>query len=66
MLSINEIKVRASEFSRNYSKATSENADKQTFYNDFFDIFGLNRKRVASFEYNVSKLGNKRGSIDLL
>jgi hypothetical protein len=66
MLSINEIKVRASEFSRNYSKATSENADKQTFYNDFFNIFGLSRKRVASFEYNVSKLGNKRGSIDLL
>jgi hypothetical protein len=31
----------------------------------FFYVFGISRKRVASFEEPVKKLGNKQGFIDL-
>ena len=43
----------------------SESSDKQTFYNEFFNVFGITRKRVASFEEPIKKLGNKQGFIDL-
>lgn len=65
-LSWNEIRRRAIEFSQEYKNATRENAETQTFYNAFFDVFGINRRRVASFEEPVKKLGTKRGRIDLL
>jgi len=42
-----------------------ERGETQTFYNEFFDIFGTPRKRVAAFEEPVKKLGNKQGFIDL-
>ena len=34
-------------------------------YNDFFEVFGVKRRRVASFEEPVKLLGAKRGFIDL-
>ena len=40
-------------------------AEAQTFWNEFFNIFGIARKRIASFEEPVKKLGNQRSSIDL-
>ena len=64
-LSWNEIKDRALKFSNEWKTASKENADKQTFYNEFFEVFGISRKRVASFEESVKKLGNKQGFIDL-
>jgi len=64
-LSWNEIRNRAVEFSREFSDATRENAETQTFYNAFFNIFGINRRRVASFEEPVKMLGTRRGRIDL-
>lgn len=64
-LSWNEIRSRAIEFSQDYQDATRENSEMQTFYNDFFNIFGIKRRRVASFEEPVKKLGAKRGRIDL-
>lgn len=64
-LSWNEIKDRALKFSKDFANATRENAETQTFYNEFFNIFGISRRRIASFEEPVKKLGTNRGRIDL-
>ena len=64
-LSWNEIKKRALEFSKEWSGERREHAEAQSFWNDFFNIFGVSRRRVASFEEPVKKLGDKRGRIDL-
>jgi hypothetical protein len=64
-LSWNEVKARAIR-SREWSDATSERADKQTFYNEFFDVFGIRRASVASFEANVRNLHGNTSAIDLL
>lgn len=67
-LSWNEIKARAIGFSKAWDGATSERADSQTFCNEFFAVFGLERKRVASFERQVqsTRAGHKlrNGRID--
>lgn len=34
-----EIRNRALNFSRSWSQATREQVDKQTFWNEFFDVF---------------------------
>jgi hypothetical protein len=65
-LSWNEIRDRAIRFSREWQGATSERADKQTFYNEFFDVFGIQRRLVALFEANVRNLQGNVGAIDLL
>ncbi|ODS40311.1 hypothetical protein BEH94_06730, partial [Candidatus Altiarchaeales archaeon WOR_SM1_SCG] len=64
-LSWNEIRKRAIEFSNEWKDEGRERAEAQSFWNDFFNIFGITRRRVASFEKQVEKLGDKRGSIDL-
>jgi hypothetical protein len=64
-LSWNEIRVRAAAFASDWADATYERGQTQTFYNEFFEVFGIPRKRVASFEEPVRKLGDKRGFIDL-
>lgn len=53
-LSWNEIRDRAVAFSREWKDATSERAEAQSFWNDFFQVFGLTRRRVAVFEKQVS------------
>ena len=67
-LSWNEIKSRAITFSKAWSTETSERAESQTFWNAFFHIFGIERRRVASFEQQVSiaRAGHKlkHGRID--
>jgi len=62
-LSWNEVRDRAIRFSRNWSEATSERADKQTFYNEFFDVFGICRASVAAFETNVRNLQGHTNAI---
>ncbi len=64
-LSWNEIKDRALKFSNEFKDAKYEKGETQTFYNEFFNVFGLNRRRVATFEEPVKKLGDKQGFIDL-
>ncbi len=64
-LSWNEIKNSAINFSKEWEKEQREHAESQSFWNDFFNIFGISRKRVASFEEPVKKLGEQRGRIDL-
>ncbi|MFZ5952280.1 MAG: type IIL restriction-modification enzyme MmeI [Candidatus Rifleibacteriota bacterium] len=64
-LSWNEIKSRAIAFSKEWETETSEDAEAKSFWDGFFNIFGISRKRVASFEEPVKKLGEKQGFIDL-
>ncbi|MGX9725888.1 MAG: DNA methyltransferase [Candidatus Electronema sp. VV] len=65
-LSWNEIKSRAVAFSRRWADEASEQAEAKTFWNEFFQIFGIDRRRVASFEQRVKKLDGRDGCIDLL
>jgi len=53
-LSWNEIRSRAHEFSRKWVSEESERAEAQSFWNDFFAVFGIERKRVAIFEKQVN------------
>ena len=67
-LSWNEIKSRALEFSREWKGEGSERAEAQSFWNGFFHVFGLDRRRVAIFEKQVTLtragLRAKQGRID--
>ncbi|MEY3329928.1 MAG: hypothetical protein RLZZ115_2811, partial [Cyanobacteriota bacterium] len=45
---------------------TSEKSESQSFWNDFFNVFGISRRRVGSFELPIKKADNKQGFIDLL
>jgi len=60
-----EIQNRAISFVKEWKDETRERAEAQTFWNEFFSIFGLSRRRVASYEEPVKKFGNKQGFIDL-
>jgi len=64
-LTWNEIRARAADFSREWSDARYEKGETQSFYNDFFEVFGIRRRKVATFEEPVKKLGDKQGFIDL-
>ena len=64
-LSWNEIRSRAAEFARKWEGAGYEKGETQLFYRDFFDVFGMSVRRVATFEEPVKLLGEKRGFIDL-
>ena len=64
-LSWNEIRTRASNFARDFADASYEKGETQTFYNEFFHIFGVKRRSVAVYERRVEKLNNKTGFIDL-
>lgn len=65
-LSLNEIRRRSIEFSKEWERTTSERADAKTFWDQFFNVFGVSRKRVASFELPVKSPEGKQGFIDLL
>jgi hypothetical protein len=65
-LSWNEIKDRALNFSKEWAETVSEDADAKPFLVEFFNVFGISSKRVASFEHRVKKLDERDGYIDLL
>jgi len=65
VLSINEIKKRAVEFSHEWKDETRERAEAQTFWNDFFNVFGITRRRVASFDKPAVRTDGGNGFIDL-
>ncbi|MHB8844710.1 MAG: class I SAM-dependent DNA methyltransferase [Nitrospirota bacterium] len=55
-LSLNEIKARATAFSHEWEGAKAERAEAQTFWNEFFNVFGITRRRIATFEEPVKTL----------
>lgn len=65
-LSWNEIKARALAFSKEWEHESSEDAEAKSFWDDFFNVFGISRRRVATFEEAVKKGDSKQGFIDLL
>ena len=60
-----EIARRAKSFSKEFADETRERAETQTFYNAFFEIFGIKRRQVAIYEQRVNLLRKKHGFIDL-
>lgn len=65
-LSWNEIKARALAFSKEWEHETSEDAEAKSFWDGFFHVFDVSRRRLATFETAVRKGDNKQGFIDLL
>ena len=66
ILSWNEIKDRALKFSQEWAEAANEEADAKPFLVEFFNVFGITSRRVATFEHRVKKLDDSDGYIDLL
>lgn len=67
-ISWNEIKTRAAAFVNEWKEKAPiarEEADAQTFENDFFHIFGVERSKVAIFEQRVKVSEETDGYIDL-
>lgn len=65
-ISWNEIKSRAFKFVNEWKDTEREEADAQSFLIELLDVFGVSRKRVATFEHKVKKLDESSGYIDLL
>lgn len=66
VLNWNEIKERAVTFSKEWAEYSNEEADAKPFLVEFFNIFGIYSKKVATFEHRVKKLDERDGYIDLL
>ncbi|MCC6491518.1 MAG: N-6 DNA methylase [Pirellulales bacterium] len=64
-LSWNEIRSRALAFSKEWADETREHAEAKTFWDQFFNVFGISRRLVASFEEPVRNLSGSFGFIDL-
>ncbi|MDP8208562.1 MAG: hypothetical protein P9L92_18005 [Candidatus Electryonea clarkiae] len=64
-LSWNEIRQRAIQFSREWEGEHAERAEAQTFWNEFFLVFGIPRRTVAAFEEPVKSLHDTYHRIDL-
>ncbi|MCA9469251.1 MAG: class I SAM-dependent DNA methyltransferase [Nitrospira sp.] len=64
-LSWNEIRARAARFSDEWKDAHYEKGETQTFYNEFFEVFGNRRRNVAVYEEKIKKLTGNHGFVDL-
>ncbi len=65
-ISWNEIQDRAVEFSSRWEGETYEKGEAQSFWSDFLNIFGIDRRRHgAYFEYAIKKGSGKQGFIDM-
>ncbi len=61
------IRARAVRFAARFARARSEQAERQTFWNEFFAIFGIDRLQVAVFEQLAARATTGGlGWIDLL
>lgn len=64
-LSWNEIRANATRFAHEWATETREHAEAKTFWDEFFAVFGLRRRHLASFEEPVKGLSGSYGFIDL-
>jgi hypothetical protein len=64
-LSWNEIRHNAIRFSNGWTCETREHAEAKSFWDEFFAVFGIRRRTVASFEEPVKKITGDYGYIDL-
>ena len=61
-----DIKANALAFSKKWKDATEEASEAQSFLNDFFGTFGIDCKRVGTFETKVPMRADRSGYIDLI
>jgi hypothetical protein len=65
-LSREEMKTRALAFAKSWAGPQREEAEAKTFLDEFFDIFGRDRRSVdAEFEHRVEREDRGEGRIDL-
>lgn len=64
-ISRNLIIKNARKFSKDWKDEISEKAESQTFWNEFFAVFGIRRRQVGIFEAKLTKLNGNRGFIDV-
>jgi len=65
-LTWSEIRTNAQRFAHDWADVSSERAEAQTFWNEFFAVFGVQRRRVAVYEKTVSRLKHAgQGRIDV-
>ena len=65
-LSRNEMRARAVTFAARWKDESSEKGESQTFWTEFLDIYGVDRKRVAAFEQLAKRTSTGNyGFIDL-
>ena len=65
MISRNEIRSRARAFSKEWERDFNEDAEAKSFWDGFFEVFGMSRRRVATFEHRVKKQDTHDGYIDV-
>jgi len=62
-----EIRSRATTFAYEWQDTEGyEKGQSQTFWNEFFEVFGISRKRVATFEERSKKGSGNDGFVDML
>ena len=64
-LSPQEIRHNARKFSLEWKNETRERAESQTFWNEFFAVFGISRRHVGIFEAAFKKTKGTQGFIDV-
>lgn len=61
-----EIRNKALYFSKRWANAKSEQAEAQLFLHELLEVFGVDSKRIATFEFKVPQGKNRNGYIDML
>ena len=65
MLSNDEMKYRADNFIKKHKSDKSEKSQAQSYWKDFFDIFGVDANQIGEFEFPVVRESTgKPGFID--
>jgi hypothetical protein len=64
-LSWNEIRHNAIRFASEWAGETREEAEGKSFWDEFFNVFGIRRRLVATFEEPVKNIRGQYGFIDL-
>ncbi len=65
-ISWNEIRDRSFAFMREWETENSEDSEAKSFLDGFFNVFGVSRRRVATFEKHIKTIDGKSGYIDLI
>ena len=63
-ISWNEIRHNAIAFSKDWAGVSREDAEAKTFWDEFFKVFGIKRRTVASFEEPVKNLSGNWSFIE--
>jgi hypothetical protein len=51
---------------REWAEEKSEDSEAKSFLDDFFNVFGVSRRRMATFEKHIKTIDGKSGYIDLI